>query len=298
MSWLPIEAVILVCRLCDWSLQVDINKRGPIQIGDDNIALILSMYRDNKNAMQVPEGFFESYHTMPVGCICHECYMHQAGASEQTKIDVDVQHIMDSFDQIIESHSSFKNRHNDVETLIMGSWLQGIDFEWARQINEKVYNRTLGHANFARPDQRTQLIKQFVAEGKSSIMQSALDHFFGHQEIQALQDKYTHVIEPWLQQINLLLDNIRKKQRDPIVRAYEHLDKTKPINLNNHICYEGTLAYPSDDCAEYYVYMPIQYNLNQGDQWLQERLTLGDSMPGEKAIINEVRKKLLTMVSG
>lgn len=301
MSWLPIEAVILICKTCDWSLRVDIDNKGSIQIGDDNVAFLLRMYKDkDKIPMDtpVPEGFFKSYHTMPVGCTCQDCYIHREGAIEQAKIDAAVQQINDYFDQIIESHQIFKNRHDEVINLIMERWLEDIDLEWARQINEKVYLRTLGHAQFERPDQRTRLIKQFVAEGKSSIIQSVRDYFGEHNELQELQDEYSHIVEPLFQQINSFTESVRRTQRDPIIRAYEHYDNTKPINLNNYIRYESTLAFPSDDCPEYHVYMPIQYNLNQGHEWLEDHRTIGDLMHGEKAIINEVRKKIMTMVNG
>jgi len=38
MSWLFIDSVALMCDTCEWSYIVNLQDRGAIQIGDDNIA--------------------------------------------------------------------------------------------------------------------------------------------------------------------------------------------------------------------------------------------------------------------
>ncbi len=295
MSWLLIDSVVLICNTCDWSLSVNLQDRGAIQIGDTNVAYLYELYCEQQglpNNDSTIDKFLNTSHAMPLLCTCQNCYATLENETHQHKIDQAMQKLNNYLDKIGAIYHGYTERQNNLDKQVMDAFIEQIDGEWANTVNGKVYGRSLGHDQFSNPANRTRLIKQYVAEGKKEILETAQIYYTQSTDGNALPSEYRQQIDELYKRSLAIIEDLQKAQEEPAVFAYEHADKTKPLNLNNYIRYEGTLGYPIEQVADYNVYFPGRYNLNKAIQWLEEHAEIKPMDVGDKMIINEVRKRL------
>ncbi len=295
MSWLLIDSVVLICNICDWSLSVNLQDRGAIQIGDANVAYLYELYREEQglpNNDSTIDEFLHTSHAMPLLCTCQNCYATLENATHQHKIDQAMQKLNNYLDKIGAIYHGYTERQNNLDKQVMDAFIEQIDGEWAKTVNDKVYSRSLGHDQFSNPANKTRLIKQYVAEGKKEILETARIYYTQSTDGNTLPSEYRQQIDELYKRSLAIIEDLQKPQEGPSVLAYEHADKTKPLNLNNYIRYEGTLGYPVEQTADYDIYFPGRYNLNKAIQWLQEHAEIKPMDVGDKMIINEVRKRL------
>ncbi|GEM_PF-1158948 len=295
MSWLFIDSVALMCDTCEWSYIVNLQDRGAIQIGDDNIAFLYQLYCEKlgvSHSDSVMNEFLNTFHTMPLICICQNGYATMKNASRQQKIDRLVQDIMNCLDEIQAIFNDYSEKQEYLNERILEGFLEQIDEEWTKNVNEKVYSRTLGHSQFGNPTQRTRLIKQYVAEAKKEILERAWDYYSEATANSTFSSNYQQKIDELYRRSMSTIEKLQKIHPDFVVFFYEHADKTQPLNLNNYLCYEGTLGYPVDQTGDYDVYFPKKINISKILQWLEEHKEIEPIAVGDKKIINSVRKKL------
>lgn len=295
MSWLSIGSVLLVCNTCDWRLNVDLQKRGRIQIGEDNVSFLYQLFRAEQGAPEddaLINRFFNIYHTMPVLCTCQNCYATQRVSLRQIEIDQAMQILIPSLKQIEDIYNVFIARQQLMEKKAMDDFKAQIDLDWAKSINDKAYYRSLGHDEFSDPANRGHLIQQFITEASNGILETARRHFaptFYFNEL-ALEYKQ-EIAEPYRRSL-LVIKDLQRKQQDPIIVTYEHFGQTQPLNLNNHVTHEGTLGYPTEHSPDFHVYFSRRYNINNIKQWLLEHSAIKPMDIGDQAVMNEVRKRL------
>lgn len=148
MSWLMIDSVLLICGTCDWNQTVNLQDRGAIQIGDANVAHLYQLYCDQQN---LPDNdstinkFLNTSHIMPLLCKCQNCYKALENAAHQHEIDQTITGLINCHDEMGAIYHDFAERQNNLDKLVMDAFLEQIDGEWAKTVNDKVYGRCVGH---------------------------------------------------------------------------------------------------------------------------------------------------------